>query len=84
MIHIHIDATPVEVPQGITVAAALQRCGCPVTRRSVSGAARAPFCGMGVCQECRVHVDGVRRLACQTVVGDGMHIERIDNGESEA
>jgi D-hydroxyproline dehydrogenase subunit gamma len=38
--------------------------------------ARAPFCGMGVCQECRVTVDGrAYVLACQTVCRDGMRVE---------
>ncbi|HCI6741169.1 TPA: (2Fe-2S)-binding protein, partial [Klebsiella variicola subsp. variicola] len=37
---------------------------------------RAPFCGMGVCQECRVTVDGLRVLACQTLCRAGMQIER--------
>ena len=36
---------------------------------------RAPFCGMGACQECRVLIDGRRRLACQTVCQSGMRVE---------
>jgi aerobic-type carbon monoxide dehydrogenase small subunit (CoxS/CutS family) len=36
---------------------------------------RAPFCGMGVCQECRVLIDGRRRLACQAVCAEGMRVE---------
>jgi succinate dehydrogenase/fumarate reductase-like Fe-S protein len=30
---------------------------------------------MGVCQECRVSIDGQRRLACQTLCRDGMQVE---------
>ncbi|MEX0495839.1 2Fe-2S iron-sulfur cluster-binding protein [Raoultella terrigena] len=37
---------------------------------------RAPFCGMGVCQECRVTANGRRVLACQTLCLPGMNIER--------
>ena len=44
-------------------------------RRSVSGEARAPFCGMGICHECRVNINGRRRLACQTRCADGMVVE---------
>ena len=44
-------------------------------RRSVSGELRAPVCGMGICQECRVWVDGVRQLACQTTCRAGMRVE---------
>ncbi|MNJ00568.1 hypothetical protein D3C73_1599310 [compost metagenome] len=47
-----------------------------VTRRSVSGKLRAPFCGMGVCQECRITVNGRRVLACQTECQPEMVIER--------
>ncbi|CAN7542830.1 (2Fe-2S)-binding protein [Pseudorhodoferax sp. LjRoot39] len=69
-----VDGQPVEVPVGISVAAALRHAGAGVTRRSVGGALRAPVCGMGVCQECRVAIDGRRRLACQTLVAAGMQI----------
>lgn len=77
MIRIWIDDAACEVAAGISVAAALQRSGCEITRWSVGGAPRAPFCGMGACQECRVSIDGIRRLACQTSVRDGMRIQRV-------
>lgn len=76
MTRIWIDDVALEVPTCISVAAAIQRSGSEVTRWSVDGAPRAPFCGMGVCQECRVNIDGVRRLGCQTTVRDGMRIQR--------
>jgi len=57
------------------VAAALARCGDGNCRTSVSGQRRAPFCGMGICQECRVSIDGQRRLACQTLCQAGMRVE---------
>lgn len=75
-LRVMIEGTPLEVPVGISIAAALAMSGCPVTRRSVSGQPRTPFCGMGVCQECRVTVNGRRVLACQTLCQPGMHIER--------
>jgi len=52
--------------------------GMGVARTSVTGQPRAPFCGMGVCQECRVLVDGRRRLACQTVCIEGMRVETTE------
>jgi predicted molibdopterin-dependent oxidoreductase YjgC len=73
---LHIDGQPVRVKAGTSVAAAL--CvvsGMGVARTSVTGEPRAPFCGMGVCQECRVRIDGRRRLACQTVCVEGMRVE---------
>jgi aerobic-type carbon monoxide dehydrogenase small subunit (CoxS/CutS family) len=60
---------------GTTVAAALALGGDGSARTSVSGQRRAPLCGMGICQECRVTVDGLRRLACQTLCRDGMQVE---------
>jgi predicted molibdopterin-dependent oxidoreductase YjgC len=69
-----VDGRRVAVAPGLSVAAALARVGDGVTRTSVSGMARAPLCGMGICQECRVDIDGRRVLACQTVCRDGMDI----------
>ena len=76
---LHIDGNLVRVKTGSSVAAALRVAGgMGVARTSVSGQPRAPFCGMGVCQECRVLVDGRRRLACQTVCGEGMRVETAE------
>jgi aerobic-type carbon monoxide dehydrogenase small subunit (CoxS/CutS family) len=77
---LQVDGKPVSVPAGSSVAAALRIAdvaGMGVTRRSVSGEWRAPFCGMGICQECRVTVDGARRLACQTPCVAGMRVETL-------
>jgi predicted molibdopterin-dependent oxidoreductase YjgC len=70
-----LDGRPLRVPAGTTVAAALafRPPGC--ARLSVSGEPRAPFCGMGVCHECRLSIDGQRRLACQTLCSDGLRVE---------
>jgi len=73
-----LNGQPLTVALGTSVAAALHladatRTG--IARRSVRGEPRAPFCGMGVCQECRVQIDGRRRLACQTRCENGMVVE---------
>ena len=60
-------------PAGI--AAALAARSPRGSRCSASGQARAAFCGMGICHECRCTIDGLRRLACQTTCSDGMRIE---------
>ncbi|CAI2452861.1 Uncharacterised protein [Serratia liquefaciens] len=67
------------VPEGVSVATAFSLSGEDSCRVSVSGQVRTPFCGMGVCQECRVTVNGLRRLACQTLCQPGMQIERTEN-----
>ncbi len=75
MIELHLDGRPLRVVPGTTVAAALALGGDGSSRTAVTGPRRAPFCGMGVCQECRVDIDGQRRLACQTLCQPGMRVE---------
>ncbi|AVQ82961.1 MULTISPECIES: (2Fe-2S)-binding protein [unclassified Variovorax] len=78
---LHIDGHLVRVKTGSSVAAALRVAdggGMGAARTSVTRQPRAPFCGMGVCQECRVLVDGRRRLACQTVCAEGMRVETTE------
>ena len=70
-----MDGRPLDVPAGISVAAALALRPPGCSRTSVIGQGRAPFCGMGVCHECRVLIDGRRQLACQTLCVDGMRVE---------
>jgi sarcosine oxidase subunit alpha len=73
-VRIAIDGQTLDVPAGISVAAAIARLRQSV-RRSVSGQMRAPFCGMGICFECRVRIDGVaQQRACMTPVRDGMQV----------
>jgi predicted molibdopterin-dependent oxidoreductase YjgC len=75
---ISVDGRNVRVERGSSVVAAIALVtggADVVTRESVRGRPRGPLCGMGVCQECRVTIDGVRhRLACQTLCADGMNI----------
>ena len=50
-------------------------------RRSVRGEARAPLCGMGICFECRVTIDGVAHCrSCQSVCRAGMEVLTEDGG----
>jgi sarcosine oxidase subunit alpha len=74
-VSILIDGRLLEVPEGITVAAALLNAGEDAFRDSVTGAPRGPLCGMGICFECRVTIDGVpaRRACLEPVVG-GMRV----------
>lgn len=74
MVEVQIGAARVRVAAGSSVAAALAQQPPGHARRSASGQWRAPLCGMGVCHECRVLINGRERLACQTVCEDGMHI----------
>lgn len=73
---LHINGQPHQVQGPCTVAAALAQAGVQATRRSATGQPRAAFCGMGVCQECRLSIDGIaQRLACLTPAREGMTVE---------
>ncbi len=70
-----VDDRECRVPPGISVAAALMHLGVTAFRRSVTGEPRAPLCGMGVCHECRVEIDGVpARRSCLVRVESGLRV----------
>jgi predicted molibdopterin-dependent oxidoreductase YjgC len=74
-----LDGRPLQAYLGETVAAVLFAEGCAETRKTVGGSPRGVFCGIGVCFDCLVVVDGVPNTrACMTWVREGMHIERQD------
>lgn len=78
LIQIRVNGRMFEVRSGASVAAAIAQHAMHF-RRSVSGESRAPLCGMGVCFECRVRIDGLaHQRACMTPVADGMQVETDD------
>ncbi|MFC3107607.1 2Fe-2S iron-sulfur cluster-binding protein [Undibacterium arcticum] len=84
-VELFIDRQPVTVAAGTSVAAAIAMAGGGITRRSVGGMLRAPLCGMGVCQECRVTIDDrAHRLACQTPCAAQMRVETAAATEDDA
>ncbi len=85
-VRVTVDGRTLDIEAGATVAGALAACaGIAGTRTSVSGAPRSALCGMGVCQECRVTIDGrAHRLACQTVCRDGQIIRTTREGRDDA
>lgn len=75
IVAVTINGAPVSLPAGSTVAAAVLVAGISSFRRSVTGEPRGPLCGMGICFECRVTVNGVAHVrSCQTVVEAGMDV----------
>lgn len=69
-----VNGAPVVVPPGATVAVAVVLAG-QACRISVSGEPRSPLCGMGICFECRVAIDGRLHVrSCQTLCQQGMAI----------
>lgn len=74
-VNLIVDGVRVSMPAGSTVAAAILKSGGSVFRRSVTGERRGPLCGMGICFECRVTIDGeAHGRSCQTVCRDGMDV----------
>jgi sarcosine oxidase subunit alpha len=70
-----VNGRSVTVAEGATVAAALLNAGELGFRSSPKDDTRAPLCGMGVCYECRVTIDGLaHQRACMTRVRSGMSI----------
>ena len=69
-ITVTVDGRPVSVLAGETVAAVLLAEGIRVFRHTEKrGEPRGVFCGMGICYECLVTVDGVPNMrACVTPV----------------
>jgi len=76
MITLQVNEIEVTVKAGSTAAAAVHAAGAEIFRRSVTGDKRFPLCGMGICFECRVTIDGVKgQRSCQIQAAEGMRIE---------
>jgi len=74
-----VDGRPTTAYLGESVAAVLLDDGDLSTRTTTAGDPRGLFCGMGVCFDCLVIVDGVPGTrACVTWVRDRMDIARQD------
>ena len=74
-VRLHFDGREIEALEGETIAAALAASGIVAVRQARSGAPRGPFCGMGVCFDCLVTVDGrPSQRACLTKVSAGMDV----------
>jgi sarcosine oxidase subunit alpha len=59
---------------GVPVTTAVLLAG-KACRTSVSGEPRGPLCGMGICFECRVAINGKPHCqSCQTLCEQGMEV----------
>ena len=73
---IHVDGRAIAAAAGQTVAAAMLNANISVFRRTAAGHPRGIFCGMGVCYDCVVTIDGqMDQRACMTPAAPGMRIE---------
>lgn len=79
-IKIFVNGRETVAYEGETVLAALTAAGYRTLRRSLHHeGGRGAFCGMGVCYECLVSIDGrPNQRACMTPVNDLMEIHVDD------
>jgi sarcosine oxidase subunit alpha len=78
-VNLSINGHAVTVPAAASVAAAIAMTPAACFRRSVNVQPRAALCGMGVCFECRVRIDGNDHVrACMTPVCEGMQVNTDD------
>jgi predicted molibdopterin-dependent oxidoreductase YjgC len=75
IIRLLVDGRTLEARVGDSVASALLAAGIRTLREATDGSPRGLFCGIGVCFECLVTIDGSPgRRACMTGVRDGMTV----------
>lgn len=73
-----VNGTRIVVPSGATVAVAVALAG-HACRQSISGEPRGPLCGMGICFECRVAINGQPHCrSCQAICEEGMDVRTSD------
>ena len=69
-----VNGAPVSVVSGATVVVAMMMAG-KACRTSVTGEPRGPLCGMGICFECRVTINGRPHCrGCQILCEPGMDV----------
>jgi hypothetical protein len=74
-INLSVNGVPIAVPAGTMVSTAVALAGVTRFRRSVTGEARAPLCGMGICFECRVSINSREHCrSCQVPCENGMEV----------
>lgn len=85
-ITITVDGDPIRALEGQSVAGAMEAAGIRSWRQNpVDGSPRAPFCGMGVCYECELHVDGsAETRACMVEAEPGLVVrtEGVNRAQS--
>ncbi|HEV2183064.1 MAG TPA: 2Fe-2S iron-sulfur cluster-binding protein [Candidatus Acidoferrales bacterium] len=70
-----VNGAQVDATEDMTALAAILLSGTTTLRRSVSGEQRGALCGMGVCFECRVTINGEHHCrSCQIRCAQEMDI----------
>lgn len=74
---IELDGCEIDADEGESIASAMWKAGIRTFRitRNLAAEPRGYYCGMGVCFECVVHVEGSGDVrACRTPISRGMRI----------
>ena len=75
-ISFQLDGEEIQAQEGQTIAEAILTRGVTEMRHTRDDKPRCAFCGMGVCYECRMIVDGVPNTrTCVTLVTAGCKVE---------
>jgi len=75
-VSLSVNGVTVTLPAGSTVSAAILIAGVTRFRRSITGQPRGPHCGMGICFESRVTINGQEHdCSCQIPCRNGMVVK---------
>jgi len=79
------DGRTLSLKKGGNLAAELLAAGVmPFRHTPVSGSPRGPYCMMGACFDCLVHIDGVTQQACMLEVVEGLEIAMPPRRDGDA
>jgi sarcosine oxidase subunit alpha len=79
---IQFDGEHLSAVSGQTIAEVLLANQKLIFRKTPKSIPRGPFCGMGVCYECRMKVDGVPNVrTCTAEATPGCRVETQDDGQ---
>lgn len=70
-----VNGEQISVPEGTSLGSVLHTLHGAMRRSPKAREARGLYCGMGVCFECMVTVDGRNVRSCITPVAEGMRVE---------
>lgn len=79
-----LNGQELEAREGQTIMEAILSNSIEHTRHTRNDKPRSAFCGMGICFECRMIVNGIPNIrACTTPVTAGCSVERQHDGRLE-
>ncbi len=84
-LNLTFDGAPLTARPGQSIGAAMTDAGVKSWRSTrVAGKPRGLFCGIGICYDCLLTVNGVpNQRACLTPAGDGMALKSGAPGRTE-